>query len=303
MSDQLLLRADPAAFMAAIETHDVAKRLEMLPTLEDVIVCEVLRYGIFNDADELPKLAKLYSEALLPAAIEKRKEIYEYVKWIVPQLGGHTVGALTPFMFIDTDVGIVSTATIDFASLGTPLTEDPIQRAAEALGCVKSGIPNNRAAVVGGLIALGDPRVCELVRPTLGDLDPQEVETVTVCYSGVTAKCVVYLYLDWIEELINRTDYVSQGILGHVIAGLHRLAFQRVAPFIVDGLRAFPVPREGAKWESQIDPDEFAATIADRLWDLERREQAPKILPHVIRAFGLASKADPSDIENPENLM
>jgi hypothetical protein len=303
MSSELLLRADPAAFMEAIEGNDVAKRHENLRTLDDVIACEVLRYGIYNDPTDPPRLAKLYNEIFMQASVDRRKEIYDHVKWIVPQLGGHTVGAFTPFMFVDTDIGIVSTATIDFASLGTPLDKDPIQRAVEVMGCVRKGIPNNRAAVLGGLIALGDPRVCELVEPALRDLTRREVGTVAKCHSGFTAKCVVHLYLDWIEELIDRTDYDSQGMLGSAIAGLHRLASQRVGPFVVDGLRPFPVPRGGGAWERQIDPVQFARTIADRLEELEHREQVPKVLPYAIRAFGLESKSDPADIEHLENMV
>src|SRR4029077_17948575 len=146
--------------------------------LDDVIACEVLRYGLYNDPAELPRLVQLYREVLMQAPVDRRKEIYDHVKWIVAQLGGHTVGAFTPFMFVDTDIGIVSTATIDFASVGTPLNDDPIQRAVEVMDCVRKGIPNNRAAAIGGLIALGDPRVCELVRPALRDLTRREVGTV-----------------------------------------------------------------------------------------------------------------------------
>lgn len=36
-----------------------------------------------------------------------------------------------------------------------------------------------------------------------------------------------------------------------------------------------------------IDANEFADLIADRLYDLERREGFPKTMPHVLRAFGL----------------
>ena len=303
MSNELLLKSDPSAFMAAIENNDVAQRHERLRTLDDVIACEVLRYGLYNDSAELPRLVQLYREVLMQAPVERRKEIYGHVKWIVPQLGGHTVGAFTPFMFVDTDIGIVSTATIDFASLGPPLNDDPIQRAVEVMDCIKKGIPNNRAAIIGGLIALGDPRVCELVKPALRDLPRREVGTVAKCFSGFTAKCVVDLYLDWIEELIDRADYDSQGMLGSVMAGLHRLASQRIVPFVVDGLRPFPVPRDGGKGGGEIDPVEFARTIADRLEELENREQVPKILPHVIRAFGLESKSHPADIERFENMV
>jgi hypothetical protein len=117
-----------------------------------------------------------------------------------------------------------------------------------------------------------------------------KVATVTKCFSRFTAKCVVDFYLDWLDELIDRRDYegLSIFIFGHVAAGLYRVADARSVPFIVDGQHPFPVPRGDAEWpdRKQIDPQEFAASIASRILDLEGREAPPKGLPHAIRAFG-----------------
>ena len=123
--------------------------------------------------------------------------------------------------------------------------------------------------------------------------------TVTKCFSGLTAKCVVDFYLDWLDELIDRREHESLSIFGHVAAGLYRLADARSVPFIVDGQRPFPVPRgEAAAWPGrrQIDPQEFAASIASRILDLEEREALPKVLPHAIRAFGLTPRTASQDI-------
>ena len=164
---------------------------------------------------------------------------------------------------------------------------------------IVDGVPRNPAAVIGGLLALGDPRVCALVSPLRHMLDASQTETVTKCFSGFTAKCVVDFYLDWLEELVDRQDYEGLALFGHVAAGLYRLADRRVVPFINDGLRPFPVPsaENAGDWSSirRIDPDEFARSIADRLYDLERREGAPKVMPHAIRAFGLTPKTPVAD--------
>jgi hypothetical protein len=57
---------------------------------------------------------------------------------------------MTPFMRLDPDMGIVSTATIDYASLGSLLNDDPISRPRDAISMVEKGIPRNPAAVIGG---------------------------------------------------------------------------------------------------------------------------------------------------------
>ena len=68
-------------------------------------------------------------------------------------------------MLLDTDVAIISSATIDYASLGTLTDNDPMTRPRQIVDMVRKGSPRNSAAVIGGLLALGDPRVCELIRP------------------------------------------------------------------------------------------------------------------------------------------
>src|SRR4051812_1555989 len=79
---------------------------------------------------------------------------------------------------------------------------------------------------------------------------------------------------DWLEDLVERDDYLGLDLFGHVAAGLHRVAEQRRLPWIIDGLRPFPAsgPEAEAAWSSmtRIDPTEFADSIADRLYELER---------------------------------
>jgi hypothetical protein len=296
---ELLLRSDPKLFMAVVHEQDPEKRALSLHALDDLMTCEALRHGIFDDRAALPSLMRFYDEFFLKAPVDRRREIYRHVAMIASQIGGWTAGAMTPFMLLDPDMGIVSTATIDYTSLGSLLNNDPMTRPKDAISMIEKGIPRNPAAVIGGLLALGDPRVCRLLVPLRASLDEHQVETVTKCFSGVTAKCVVEFYLDWLDELIDRRDYEGLSIFGHVAAGLYRLAHARSVPFISDGQRPFPVPRgEAAEWpdRKQIDPREFAASIASRILDLEGREAPPKVLPHAIRAFGLTPRTASQDI-------
>jgi len=294
---ELLLISDPKLFMAIIHEQDPAKRVRSLHTLDDLVTCEALRHGIFDDRAALPSLIRFYNEIFLQARVERRREIYRHIAMIVPQVGGWTAGAMTPFMLLDPDMGIVSTATVDYASLGSLLNDDPMSRPKDAITMIEKGIPRNTAAVIGGLLVLGDPRVCRLLVPLRASLDEQQVQTVTKCFSGITAKCVVEFYLDWLDELIDRGDYEGLAIFGHVAAGLYRLADARSVPFIADGQRPFPVPRDAAwpGWK-QIDLQEFAASIASRVLDLKEREAPPKVLPHAIRAFGLTPRTASQDI-------
>jgi len=213
-----LLIADPKAFMAAVNESDPEKRVRRLHIFDDIMVCEFLRYGIFFD--NLPSLIQLYRDFFLQAPVDRRKEIFGHVTIIVPELGGWTAGALTPFMALDPDMEIVSTATVDYASLGSLNDDDPMTRPKDAIDMVERGVTANPAAVLGGLMALGDPRVCRLLTPLRASLSKDEVHTVTKCFSGITTKTVVDFYLDWLDELVDRDDDVGQRIFGHVVAGL-----------------------------------------------------------------------------------
>ena len=120
--------------------------------------------------------------------------------------------------------------------------------------------------------------------------------TVTKCYSGFTAKCVVEFYFDWLNELIDRRDNEGESICGHVVAGLYRLADARKLPLIADGQRPLPVSQsDNAGWPGlrHLDPQEFAASIALRLYDLERRERAPKVMPHACRIISITDDPEP----------
>lgn len=294
-----LLLNDPKRFMEIVQNHDAEARVTSLNTLDDMMACEALRHGIYNDASKLPELAEFYRRYFLEAPAERRREIYGHVAMIVEQIGGWTAGALTPFMLLDTDLGVVSTATIDYASVGSILGEDPMTRPNDVVMMLERGIPENPAAVLGGLLALGDPRVCDLIRPYRTGLNAEQITTVTKCFSGFTAKCVVEYYLEWLEELVDQRDYDSEAAFGNVVAGLCRLASQRRIPFIADGYRPFPVSSAGeGRWPElkMLDPQEFAASIEGQLLDLERPEAAPRVLPHAIRAFGLTPQSSGEEI-------
>lgn len=115
---------------------------------------------------------------------------------IVSALGGWTAPAFNLFMLLDDDVCIVSAATVDYTSLGILVADDPMTRPKDVVDMIVKGIPRNPGAVIGGLLALGDPRVCALVAPLRNLLDTDQTATVTKCYTGLTARCTVEFYLD-----------------------------------------------------------------------------------------------------------
>ena len=291
--------SNPKIFMDALNEDNQQKRFDLLATFYDVVICEIVRYGIFNDPQMIPPLRAMYSEVFSKDPLDFRKEIYGHVMFMVETIGGNAAGAMTPFMLLDTDMSIVSTATLDYASIGSIVENEPMSRVIDTIDLIKKEIASNPGAMIGGLLCLGDPRVCELLFPLRKNLDIDTTKTISHCYSGMTARCVVEFYLNWIEEFIDKRDDFSEGMIGNIIAGLYRLSDARKAPFIVDGYRPFPVPKgENVTWPDikRIEIDVFVKSISQRLYDLERRESSPKLMPHVIRSFGLVPKTAAAEI-------
>jgi hypothetical protein len=164
---------------------------------------------------------------------------------------------------------------------------------------IKYGLPKTPAAVIGGLLSLGDPRVCELIDPLRSSLSVPDVVIVTHCYSGFASGAAVRFYVDWLSELIERRDEEGESLFGNVAAGLHRIARARRTPFFFEGLRPFPVPTdpdEGWRDAKQVAPEDFARIIAGDLHSLERQEAPPRVMPLVIRAFGLKPRTPEDEV-------
>jgi hypothetical protein len=288
-------RDDPERFMAVVLNKDKTERYAAFTQVDDLVTCECLRHGITNDISALPDVISLFDNQFINLPLSDKRRIYSHVAYIVPQLGGDYAGAFTPFMMLDRDISIVSTATIDYTSIGSLIEDDPMARPKDALNMILRNLPRNPAAVFGGLLVLGDPRVCELLAPLRPHIDADFVAEITKCFSGFSYKCVIEFYLDWLSMLVDARDPVSEGVFGNVAAGLYRILSGRDLPFIIDGLRPFPASNRGSSTIVQINPDDFAQEIASQLYALEEREGGPKVLPHIIRAFGLAPR---TPIEN-----
>jgi hypothetical protein len=64
---KLLLLSEPQRFMEIVQNHDDETRVRSLHTLDDMMVCEALRHGIYNDPAKLPQLAEFYRRYFLEA--------------------------------------------------------------------------------------------------------------------------------------------------------------------------------------------------------------------------------------------
>lgn len=273
-----LLLTNPEAFMQYIARTD-DNRFDGLQTLDDWVVSEFLRYGLIKDDSLLSHIGEFYDEIFLEAATEKRREIFMYVRDIVKQSKGKAAGAFLPFVICDPDIRIVASATIAYVTFAELINNDPMTRPRDMLGMVEQRLPRNPCACYGALLYLGDPRVCELIRPMRDSFSLEEVHTITNCSSGFLYKCVVEFHLDWLDDLMDRTDDVGQGLFGRVAATLAHIVRIRNVPFVLDGLRPFPfLDTDNDYWVTRIDWDDYLPTISERLFDIEANEAPPRFV-------------------------
>ena len=82
-ANNLKFLQDPRGFMEAVMNHDPEARLNSLKWFVDIAICEIIRYGIFNDERMIQPLAQVYREMIAKAPEETRLEIFKHVKGMV----------------------------------------------------------------------------------------------------------------------------------------------------------------------------------------------------------------------------
>jgi hypothetical protein len=282
----LLFETDPKKFMELLMMDDAKKRFDALKAnFDDIILCEILRYGIFNDAKMIGPLAQLYEKTVVPNyAEEKRWELYRQIIGMVENVDSVSVNALLPFIAEEPSQRIVSTAVIDYVSLG-PLTDnDPMSRPKDIIGMIKSGQMKNRGAAFGGLLHLGDLRVCKLLWPIRDILDKDDVNIAVNCSTGILYSASVEFEIDWLEEL--KGD-LQDGLFGIVASGLVIQKRTNKYDGVITGQRQFPVSKNPTPAEQEqsrelarpISIAEYMKRIAPRLFALERAEPQPRVMP------------------------
>jgi hypothetical protein len=293
-----LFATDLKRFWELITTDDPAVRIEALKSnLEDLALCEILRYGYYNDEKMITPLAQFYCEMVVPMTDEKRLKLQNHVVGFMENTDVISINALLPFISEDKSRGIVSSAVISYVSLGPLTGGDPMSRVKEIVDMFERGILENEGAAFGGLLYLGDNRVCRLLVPLRDQLDRDALQEMIYCYTGFLHEATVDFYLDWLESLEGSDEDGTFGLVAVGLSLMKRNSHQ--GDVISTGYR--PIPSRG------VSPDEFREAIkyisvseylkraASRLYALERSEPPPRIIPHVLADWGLAPLTDPSE--------
>ena len=91
------------------------------------------------------------------------------------------MNALLPFIVEELAANIVSTAVIDLVSLAPMRNGDPMNVPMTVVDLIRAGAITNVGAAFGGLLCLGDSRVCRLLVPLRDTLNKAQVQVAIHC--------------------------------------------------------------------------------------------------------------------------
>jgi hypothetical protein len=292
-----LLVSDPRRFMEHVLRDHPRERWDGLKTLDDIALCEFLRYGIYSDATAISELKEFYSRRFLPVPVERRSQVYGHVAGMVENVDFVSPNAFLPFVVGDDDRMIVATAVIDYVSLAPVSADDPMSEVREIVGLIDGGALRNEGAAFGALLHLGDPRVCKLIWPLRDTLDIDTLKDAVNCQTSFISACTVDFYVDWLEGLVGD---IGDGAFGLAAAGLASVKRMSAVNEVFTGLRPFPftktMTREDIRAIAKPIPlADYVERIAPRLFALERSELPPRVMPDVLIAWGLEPRSPRSE--------
>ena len=281
--NSLVFFNDPKRFLEAIACHEVETRHAILNhNLKDIMICEIIRYGVFNDSKMIGPLQAVYNDVFLSQFNEdERWEIFRYVTDMIQAVDFVSVNAYLPFIAEEPAKRIVSTAVIDYVSLG-PLTDnDPMSRVKDITGMIENGYPKNPGAAFGGLLFLGDTRVCKLLWPLKEQLDKDEANIAIKCSTGFLYAATIEFFIDWLEGM-EGDDFDS--LFGIVSSGLAIMRKNAQYDVVIPSMRQFPVPKEVSPKQQEknrskfIPIKDYVKKISSRLYALEMTEPPPRVI-------------------------
>jgi hypothetical protein len=275
----------PADFDALAGESELWSSLD-LDTLKRLAVHELVKFGFSADEEGAGTLKDLYPVLLdRTEEIDRREIEVEVVRRI--EAGAASVESLVPLILADSSLMVVSSTALDFAVLGPLEGNDPLT-ASKYLRDLFLEIDDSeaRVGIFRGLLALGDRRVAHILDECWRSMDLDERKTAACARWPHVMAAVVDFYLDCLEE---END---DGVYGMLAAGLANMVGQRKHPRVSEIRRVFPVQSAGGGSPIEVLEEwsfpEYGQRIEPRFLAIALAEKPPRVLPRVMRAWGLS---------------
>jgi hypothetical protein len=260
--------------------------------LQEALAAAAFGFGMTGFGPTDTQLTELYRYCLASGmSAARRWQVFSYVTDAVRRLNFLGIDAYLPFIAEDPDRQIACVAAKDYVANGPLIANDPMSRVKEIIGLIRVTPIVNVGAVFGGLMCLGDPRVCRLLRDTKNDLSRDQAEEAARCWSGVMSAATVEFVVDWLESLEGGfEDTLFAGLVSNLL--LQKRDMQ--VPMVTTGMLALPIesvsPEERLAMAKFIPFDDYCRRIAPRLLALESKEAHPKTMSMVISSWGIADR-------------
>lgn len=279
----------PKAWANVFMADDRAVRMKRYRTGPDILLGEIMRFAVRRDAVSAAEVSDVYDVFLRGGMpVEVRREILLHARGFQDE-ANLPIEVYLPFIDKDPDFGVCAGAVIDWVSSAELTHGDPMSRIKEMIEMIVRHRAENVGAVFGGLLHLGDPRVCALLAPLRDRLTNFETNEAVRCFTGLVSAAAAEFHLDWLEGLNGDGQDRRFGI---VASGLALLRRNMQWPVAMTGERPFPwksvTPEEQRRMARHIPIGVYTERIAPRLRALERREPEPKVMPQVLEVWGVA---------------
>jgi hypothetical protein len=250
-------------------------------------------YGASNDGDMVQNLYPLYKALMERTDASDRMGLYKAVRSELVGENPVTCNALMPFLIVEDDRVIVSTAVLDFVLLRPAVGGDTLVGVREVMRWLEQDLPADRGATLGGLVMVGDRRIHEIVEAKWSTITSDEISVIAHARTGFPNVSTFEFWLRWMERLIEEGD---DALFGYVASGLRLLLKDMSSPGFVQGLRPLGAGPRLHELPPSDNPEILPVTtvaerFSERMYTLENNELPPKVMSHVLKLYGLEPRA------------
>lgn len=259
--------------------------------LKEFLYEGVCFYGQVSWEPLVNQLMPIYSHAMEQMPPAERIDLLAAVRQRV-QANQTSMNAFMPFVYVDLDPGVVSTAAADYVVMAAPEEGDPLSWSRGLLANLNAGLGANKGAILGGLVSLGDRHLNALLKESRWLLSDNEIDVASKCLAGTALVGALEFWLEWLEELA--AAGLDETTLFHNVAfGLALLPRRMRDEDFIDSTHNFDYQRQAESGAQAVTVHgkhtlaQLAGSYSERLYTLEALEKAPKLMSLVLTDFGL----------------
>jgi hypothetical protein len=187
---------DQKAWVDLFLNQNSEHRLKGYRTARDILLGEIMRFAVLGDAASAADVRGIYELFLRGGmAVDDRREILRHASDF--QQGANLpANVYLPFICGDPDIGVCCTAVMSWVSEADLTDDDPMSRVKDVIDLIVTRRAESLGAVFGGLLHLGDPRVCALLQPLRDGLTDFEANEAIRSFTGFVSAAATEFLLD-----------------------------------------------------------------------------------------------------------